>query len=499
MALFDQFDAWKTSDFEAFEQPKWRSNRFNVPRGQVRDRLKSLLEQALGRSGADWSALELWTSRPEPNFFNNHEVKDQWALLVRPESERERIEVVQGAVTATRPQLHHAHLGVQIDAAGVRGWLRVPREAIWDQPGWRTQTELLTMLAGVEPLHLELDGQRAAPEALQAAAADPAPREVSIVWAQSTDEALAGGGGLDDLAMWLSAALPVLQAILVAAPATAAAAPPVSPAVSEPAAPSPVAAVAPMAAATQPEARPWQRYRPPPVERKERPAPQGAAAAERLVPPALRAALERELREEEARRLAAEEARLRAQDELRRREAAWQERQQYPRHAQPHGGRQGQGQGPMPGQPPQPAPGPAARTDRGPYGGRPASQHNEPGSQRWSQGGQQSGEHVGQRGAAHGGRARWDARPDARSDPRRDAQQPRPTDGGPSRGRPYEVRDAAPAPAVTTLGPGATVALTSGLFSGKTGTVSALHGDQAQVMLGLLSVRVPVASLRLQT
>lgn len=51
---------------------------------------------------------------------------------------------------------------------------------------------------------------------------------------------------------------------------------------------------------------------------------------------------------------------------------------------------------------------------------------------------------------------------------------------------------------MTTLGPGAKVALTSGLFAGKSGTVSALHGDQAQVLLGLLSVRVPVASLQLQ-
>lgn len=494
VALFDQFDSWKPSDFEAFEASKWRSNRFNVPRGQVRDRLKSLLEQSLARSGADWSALELWTSRPEPNFFNGHEVRDQWALLVRPEAERARIEVVQGAVTAARPEVHHAHLGVQVDAAGVRGWLRVPREAGWDQPGWRAQVALLSMLAGVEPLHLELDGQRAEPGALEAAAADPTPREVGIVWAQTVDDALAGGGGLDDLAMWLSGALPVLQAILVAAPAAAAAAPAPVEAASEASTPSVAAPSAPPPAASQAEARPWQRYRPPPVERKERPVSQGPAAAERLVPPALRAALERELREEEARQRAAEEARLRAHEEIRRREAAWRERQQYPRPAPPAVGRPGYDR-PMPDRTAQPPAADQPQRPQQPYGQRPV---DDRGGQRWDNrqdprrdapGGQGNrpadrGAHGGHHGGSHG------AHPAGQQGGQHGGFQ-----GG--RGRPYEVRDAAPAPAITTLGPGAKVALTSGLFAGKTGTVSALHGDQAQVLLGLLSVRVPVASLQL--
>jgi len=50
---------------------------------------------------------------------------------------------------------------------------------------------------------------------------------------------------------------------------------------------------------------------------------------------------------------------------------------------------------------------------------------------------------------------------------------------------------------VTTLAPGAKVILQAGLFAGKPATLTELHGDQAQVHLGLMSVRVPLASLKL--
>ncbi len=499
MALFDAFDSWRSSDFAAFAATKWRSNRFNVERSQVRDRLRSLLEQALQRSGVNHEGLELWTSRHEPNFFNGHEVRDQWALLIRPEPEREHIEVRDGTVTAARPQDHHAHLGVQIDETGVRGWLRIPAGALWDQPGWRQQMDALAMLSSVEPLRLTLGGQAATLEALEAAASQPDPVEVAILWAQTAEQAEAGAAGLDDLAMWLSVAVPVLRLMLVAAPEAAVlpAAPEPPATVSESA--TPVTKPTP-AAAQQAEPRQWQRYRPPPVERKERPESPRQDTLERLVPPALRAQLQREVEQEQARE--------RALEETRRREAEWRARGPHDRHPQDRypQDRPLHGQSanpPMPAgnrpiQPQQPPAPPQVYPRPGLYGPAAPPQPLQTAAQRFGphdrhDGPQQPGQRRtddrgGQHRPPHEGR-----RPDASGPPQRQDFAGTPRLGG----RPFEVRDAAPAPAVTTLAPGAKVILQSGLFAGKPATLTELHGDQAQVHLGLMSVRVPLASLKL--
>ena len=86
--------------------------------------------------------------------------------------------------------------------------------------------------------------------------------------------------------------------------------------------------------------------------------------------------------------------------------------------------------------------------------------------------------------------------------PRPDMRRPGPDRSDtpmPARGRPFELGPSHDKPAATptVLGPGAKVQLQKGLFSGKLGTVTALAGDSAQVLLGLMTVRVPTADLRL--
>ncbi len=65
-------------------------------------------------------------------------------------------------------------------------------------------------------------------------------------------------------------------------------------------------------------------------------------------------------------------------------------------------------------------------------------------------------------------------------------------------GRPFELGPTPHKPATSSgvLAPGARVELQKGLFAGKTGTVAELAGGHVQVLLGLMSVRVPLADLR---
>ena len=66
MGLFDErFDGWQASDFAAFEQRKWSSNRFNLERGRVRRRLIDLLAQV--REAADHPAV----LSPDPEAKRN--------------------------------------------------------------------------------------------------------------------------------------------------------------------------------------------------------------------------------------------------------------------------------------------------------------------------------------------------------------------------------------------------------------------------------------------
>ena len=65
-------------------------------------------------------------------------------------------------------------------------------------------------------------------------------------------------------------------------------------------------------------------------------------------------------------------------------------------------------------------------------------------------------------------------------------------------GRPFELRpDPRERPAHETVAPGARVTLLSGLFAGKTATVTHVAGDHVQVHVGLMAVKVPIGDVRL--
>jgi len=245
MALFEAFDRWTDADFDAYAEAKWRSNRFNRERGAVRQRLASLLEQAVAQAGAQLGDLELWTSRDHPAFVNAHQVTHQLAVWCRSPSQREALQARDGAVSAQDPHACHAHAGIRVDETSVTWLLAVPAEARFDQPAWRAGMADLLALAGEPGAVLVVDGQACQADTLRALAATDRPVDLRIEWRVDRPTALAGAYGVEDVALRLQQTLPVLRAVLGNTPSADAIAAPPQPQVIEPLAERPHASVIP--------------------------------------------------------------------------------------------------------------------------------------------------------------------------------------------------------------------------------------------------------------
>lgn len=234
MALFEAFDHWTQADFDAYAQTKWRSNRFNRERGEVRQRLTSALEQARAHSDAPLGDLALWTSRDHPAFVNGHEVRHQLAIWCREPSLREALQARDPTVLAEEPQTTHAHAGLCLDEQRLTWLLAVPAEARFDQAAWRTQVQELERLAREPGAVLRLGGELAEPGALAQAASSEAAVDLRIEWPVARDAVLAGAVGVEELGAKVAQTLIVLRAVLDAVPEIAA--PPAAPAEPTPAA-----------------------------------------------------------------------------------------------------------------------------------------------------------------------------------------------------------------------------------------------------------------------
>jgi len=504
LALFEErFQAWAAADFDAYAEAKRKSNRFNLERGRVRQRCLSLLEQALAHAtdavpelratGAD---LELWTSRDHPAFVNDHQVVRQLAVWCRPTAAREAL-LVRGGAPVAEPDRGHPHAGLCLDDQGVTLLWRVPAAALSDQATWRAAQEAIAALAQQPGADLLIDGELREFEALAQAAAAPDHVEITVRRAWTRQEALDGAAGIEEVAAWSALALPVLRAAMAPVPeATSAAASasnaepasvPATPvAATERAEKGPAAVEAPAVQAdsdvtvTAPGAPEPVRPR---AYRPQTRAPARAIPAElpmrapieRIVPPTWDPALLEQQRLAEEARVWAEQDRLRA--EAARQRAARAQEAPRPGPARPNVTRP-DSPGPDSARPGPAWPGPPRheppRADRGPPH-RPA--------QSWQ-------------GPPQGERPQHERSP---GPPERRPQEPR-FDRSPPRpgGRPYELGPdprEAQAP-VGEVAPGAKVTLTTGLFAGKTATVTQVSGDQVQVMVGLLALKVSLRDVR---
>lgn len=197
MALFERFERWQPEDFDAFLAPKWASNRFNVERGRVKERLRSAFEQISERQPELLQGLDVWVSRHDPCFFNQHSVSELLAVVVRSQAQREALEHADPRLSATQPDRHHAHAGMRMDATSVELRLSVPEEAYYDlQMSEEARQGLaeLGMLLGQSDL-----GSQGGLQALRRF---------------ERDEALAWPDPLAQLLEWLELAAPLLRKIL---------------------------------------------------------------------------------------------------------------------------------------------------------------------------------------------------------------------------------------------------------------------------------------------
>jgi hypothetical protein len=488
VALFEEtFEAWTGADFDAYVETKWRSNRFNLERGRVRQRVMSLVEQAT--QGRDLAGLELWTSRDHPAFVNAHTVDHQEAFWCRTAVDRERLQARDDTVSASEPINCHAHAGLSVGLEGVVLVLRVPVDAKFDQTAWRRHVERLGAWAA-EPGHLlQIDGQQGDLEALAAAASQDRPVEVRVARRIPRELALEGQGGLPEVALWLDVALPLLQDCLGPVPEAVDAATDATGSTE----PAPDEVVTTAASMPPPRQRPMRPVAPAGSAHPERP-----AASERAVGP-YRPAWARETAPQASFRAPAAPGSASAD--------AREERPGPPprddRRGPPPPRDSGPPRGPVPprdsAQPPRPDP---RAGDSRPRDDRPRDDRRAPlgpPADRRAPAGP-----PGPRGDAPG---RSPERPDDRR-PRADSRPPhgdrprddRPRDdrfrGGP--GRPYELGpDPREREQPTSVAPGARVQLLGGLFAGKVATVAEISGGQVHVMLGAMAVKVPLDQVRL--
>lgn len=419
MALFEErFEAWTGADFDAYAEPKWKSNRFSLERTRVKTRVVSLVEQALVRSGVPAVGVELWTSRHDPALVNAHSVSRQLVLLTRPVAAREAIEARDPGLSASEPDRFHAWLGVEVDRNGVAFRLCLPEGARMDRTRWPAH------LAAWQALTLDhavrIAGQVVPPESLTSLESQPV--DVRLEQTFERQAALEGAAGIDDLALWLTRTLPILQALFqvegelhetppVPLPAEVPAEPQTEPHEASIASEVPVHVQVSPAQVPEVPPRRTGTYRPAGAPSRRAPLPvQERAPLDRIVPP------------------------------------TWKPEETVVGR-QIHEGKTQVEKRPMP----------RPHADFRPQGGRdtaPRQQGQHPAAQR-----------------------------------------------GP---RPYEVASAQPlgeakkaAPVQTILGPGARVKLTTGLFAGKFGTVTEIRGDDVQVMLGLMAVKVGKADVQL--
>lgn len=503
--MFDErFEGWVADDFAAYDERKWRSNRFNLERRRVRARLVDLVTRAAANLPSE--GLEVWSGLDHPSFFNGHAVSSQRVAWCRGSAQRASLMRANPSVEADRVERCHAHLGLEVDAEGVTLLLDVPADAAFDHAvaaRARAEAEGLAAASQADFCAHELGGWRVSRRwrPLADPAAGGAPDEAATLEPHTAE-----------VAAWLGALWPLFQASLwrtdndptglaaslaaassverAAAPDAgfAADAAPVDSPAAAPAGATPQAADAPASRTAErdppgqprrPAPRPGPRPGPGPAPRRaapHRPPPRPAGSRQpgpkapwrarsrgpaTIAPPGSG----RDAKAEEEARLAAERAAAERASEERAAKAL----ALLSAGSTRSGGASGRS---------------ATRGERGPAGAPRDSRSREgqagrPGDRRGAGG-----------GASARGHARGDRQPAGRREPRRGSGA-RPSPAGPR--RPYEAR---PAVERATVAVGAEVELTAGLFSGKRGVVRAVSGNQAEVDVGGMQLKVRLTELR---
>jgi sRNA-binding protein len=144
----EEFDGFSDADHDAFRPEKWRSNRFNLERMKVRERLKALGRQVVSFLAQAGLELDADVTPEQPSLWNAHEVSDLWLYLVRPAADRKTLGPVLDKGRALHeviadPALHrrHIHMVVRVHLGGVDVGLVLPATAWIDRENARSLCE----------------------------------------------------------------------------------------------------------------------------------------------------------------------------------------------------------------------------------------------------------------------------------------------------------------------------------------------------------------------
>jgi len=99
------FSGIQSAHFDAYEEKKWSSNRFNLERMRSRELLEGLCRGVVEALQSEGAALR-WTSTPDhPSIFNNHRVDTQLVLVLRSEEEQRRVQRLLDRATSVAEKL----------------------------------------------------------------------------------------------------------------------------------------------------------------------------------------------------------------------------------------------------------------------------------------------------------------------------------------------------------------------------------------------------------
>ncbi len=137
---FDSFPGFAPEDFDAFQQKKWGSNRFNLERMKARAKLDGLGRELEKRLGEVVNGLVFSTTLDHPHIFNKSRVCHLWLYLDRPAEERNQLARVIDKDTSLRqkvedtiPQHHMALVGVGLDHDCATIFFRLHANALLDR------------------------------------------------------------------------------------------------------------------------------------------------------------------------------------------------------------------------------------------------------------------------------------------------------------------------------------------------------------------------------
>lgn len=137
---FEHFEGFAAEDFDAFEERKWASNRFNLERMKTRARLEALGRDVGAALAPDLQGLVFRTTLHNPDVFNRNCVRHCWLFLDRPEDEKsemtpliDRDIALKTQVQQSIPEQHFAISGVALDFAGAAVFFRLYSDALLDR------------------------------------------------------------------------------------------------------------------------------------------------------------------------------------------------------------------------------------------------------------------------------------------------------------------------------------------------------------------------------